>query len=119
MGRGGFVQVALRTGSPIIPVAVVGSEEIHPVMFDVKPLARLLGLPIAAVTPTFPWLGLAGMIPLPSKWLIAFGKPISVSRFGPEAANDPRLVLELTEEVRGWIQTTLRRLLSRRQTIFF
>jgi len=119
MGRGGFVQVALRTGSPIIPVAVVGSEEIHPVMFDVKPLARLLGLPIAPVTPTFPWLGLAGMIPLPSKWLIAFGKPISVSRFGPEAANDPRLVLELTEEVRGWIQTTLRRLLSRRQTIFF
>src|SRR6202049_2855702 len=119
MGRGGFVQVALRTGSPIIPVAVVGSEEIHPVMFDVKPLARLLGLPIAAVTPTFPWLGLAGMIPLPSKWLIAFGKPISVSRFGPEAANDPRLVLELTEEVRGWIQTTLRRLLSRGRTRFF
>jgi 1-acyl-sn-glycerol-3-phosphate acyltransferase len=119
MGRGGFVQIALRTGSPIIPVAVVGSEEIHPVMFDVKPLARLFGLPIAPVTPTFPWLGLAGLIPLPSKWLIEFGKPISVARFGPEAANDPRVVLELTEEVRGWIQGTLRRLLSRRQTIFF
>jgi 1-acyl-sn-glycerol-3-phosphate acyltransferase len=119
MGRGGFVQVALRTGSPIVPVAVVGSEEIHPVMLDVKPLARLLGLPLAPVTPTFPWLGLAGLIPLPSKWLIAFGKPISVSQFGPEAANDPRLVLELTEQVRGWIQGTLRRLLSRRQTIFF
>jgi 1-acyl-sn-glycerol-3-phosphate acyltransferase len=119
MGRGGFVQVALRTGSPIIPVAVVGSEEIHPVMFDVKPLARLLGLPIAPITPTFPWLGLAGMIPLPSKWLIAFGKPIPVSQFGPEAAEDPRLVLELTEEVRSWIQGALRRLLPRRQTIFF
>jgi 1-acyl-sn-glycerol-3-phosphate acyltransferase len=119
MGRGGFVQVALRTGSPIIPVAVVGSEEIHPVMFDVKPLARLFGLPIAPITPTFPWLGLAGLIPLPSKWFIAFGKPIRVSKHDPEAANDPRLVLELTEEVRSWIQNTLRRMVSRRQTIFF
>lgn len=119
LGRGGFVQVALRTGSPIIPVAVVGSEEIHPVMFDVRPLARLFGLPIAPVTPTFPWLGLAGLIPLPSKWLISFGPPIDVSQFGPDAANDARLVLELSEEVRGWIQGALHRLLARRRTIFF
>jgi hypothetical protein len=42
-----------------------------------------------------------------------------VSHFGPEAANDPRLVLELTEEVRSWVQGTLRSLLGRRQTIFF
>jgi hypothetical protein len=89
------------------------------VLFDVKPLARLFGLPIAPITPTFPWLGIAGMIPLPSKWLIAFGKPIAVSQFGPDAADDPRLVVELTEQVRSWIQTTLRRLRSRRQTIFF
>jgi len=119
LGRGGFVQVALRTGSPIIPVAVVGSEELHPVMFDLQPLARLLGLPIVPITPTFPWLGLAGLIPLPSKWFIAFGKPIDVSRFGSEGADDARLVLDLTEEVRGWIEGTLPRLLARRRTIFF
>ena len=119
LGRGGFVQVALRTGSPIIPVAVVGSEEIHPVIFDVQPLARLLGLPTAPLTPTFPWLGLGGLIPLPSKWLIAFGLPIDVSQFGPEAANDPRLVLELSEEIRGWIQRKLNQMLPRRTTIFF
>lgn len=119
LGRGGFVQVALATGSPIIPVAVVGSEETHPVLLDIQPLARLLGLPNAPVTPTFPLLGLAGLIPLPSKWFIAFGKPIEVSQFGPEAANDSRLVVELTKEVRGWIQGTLRRLRTRRRTIFF
>ena len=119
LGRGGFVQVALRTGSPIIPVAVVGSEEIHPVMFDLQPLARLVGLPTIPITPTFPWLGLAGLIPLPSKWFIAFGKPIDVSHYGPDAANDARLVLELSEEVRSWIQSTLHRLLARRRTIFF
>jgi len=119
MGRGGFVQVALRTGSPIIPVAVVGSEELHPVMLDLQPVARLFGLPTIPITPTFPWLGLAGLIPLPSKWFIAFGKPIEVAQFGPEAADDPRLVLELAEEVRDCIQGALRRLLPRRRTIFF
>src|SRR2546426_5998367 len=119
MGRGGFVQVALRTGSPIIPVAVVGSEELHPVIFDLQPVARLLGLPVMPITPTFPWLGLAGLLPLPSKWFIAFGKPIDVSHFGPDAAENPRLVLELTEQVREWIQGTLGQLLPRRRTIFF
>jgi 1-acyl-sn-glycerol-3-phosphate acyltransferase len=118
-GRGGFVQVALRTGAPIIPVAVVGSEEIHPVIADLQPLARLLGLPLVPITPTFPWLGIAGLIPLPSKWLIAFGEPIQVAHHGPGAAGDARLVLELTEQVREWIQSTVHRLLGRRQTIFF
>jgi 1-acyl-sn-glycerol-3-phosphate acyltransferase len=118
LGRGGFVQVALRTGSPIIPVAVVGSEEIHPVIADLQPLARLLGLPTLPITPTFPWLGIGGLIPLPSKWLIAFGRPIEVAQFGPGAAEDARLVLELSEQVREWIQSTVYQLLARRKTIF-
>jgi 1-acyl-sn-glycerol-3-phosphate acyltransferase len=119
LGRGGFVQVALRAGAPIIPVAVVGSEEIHPVIADLRPVARLLGLPMAPITPTFPWLGPAGLIPLPSKWFIAFGRPIDVAGYGPDAAGDARLVLELSEQVRQWIQSTSRRLLGKRKTIFF
>jgi len=119
LGRGGFVQVALRTGAPIIPVAVVGSEEIHPVIADLQPLARLFGLPTLPITPTFPWLGLGGLLPLPSKWFIAFGKPLEVKRHGPDAAGDARLVLELSEQVREWIQSTVYQLLPRRQTIFF
>jgi 1-acyl-sn-glycerol-3-phosphate acyltransferase len=119
LGRGGFVQVALRTGAPIVPVAVVGAEEVHPVILDARPIARLFGLPTAPITPTFPWLGLVGLLPLPSKWFIAFGKPIDVAHFGPDAATDPKLVLELSEEVREWIQDTLRQLLPRRRTIFF
>jgi 1-acyl-sn-glycerol-3-phosphate acyltransferase len=119
LGRGGFVQVALRTGAPIVPVAVVGAEEVHPVIFEARPLARFFGLPTAPVTPTFPWLGPLGLVPLPSKWFIAFGKPIDVSHFGPDAAENPRLVLELSEEVREWIQDTLGQLLPRRRTIFF
>jgi 1-acyl-sn-glycerol-3-phosphate acyltransferase len=119
LGRGGFVQVALRTGAPIIPVAVVGSEEVHPVVTDLRAVARLLRLPAAPLTPTFPWLGLAGLIPLPSKWFIAFGKPIETAHLGPDAALDARLVLEISEQVRESIQSALRRLLPRRRTIFF
>jgi len=117
-GRGGFVQVALRTGAPIIPVAVVGSEEVHPVLADLQPLARLLRLPNLPITPTFPLLGPVGLLPLPSKWFIAFGEPIDVSSFGAEAAGDARLVQEINEQVRAWIQAAVNELRPRRRTIF-
>jgi 1-acyl-sn-glycerol-3-phosphate acyltransferase len=106
-GRGGFVEIALLTGAPIVPVAVVGSEEIYPKLGDVPALGRLLGAPFFPLTPTFPWLGPLGAIPLPSKWRIEFCDPIDVSRYGPEAAEDRALVLELSERVRETIQRKL------------
>lgn len=118
-GRGGFVQVALRTGRPIVPVAVVGSEEIFPMIGNVKVLARLFGLPYFPVTWTFPWLGPLGMVPLPSKWLIQFGEPIDTSGYGPEAGDDPMLVFELTDRVRDTIQQMLYRNLMGRRSVFF
>ena len=118
-GRGGFMQVAMRTRSPIIPVAVVGSEEVHPVIFEVPVLADLFGIPAFPVTPTWPWLGLLGAVPLPSKWLIAFGEPIDLSGYSPAMASDPGLVLELSERVRSQIQARLFDLLPRRQTPFY
>lgn len=118
-GRGGFVEVALRTGRPIVPVAVVGSEEIYPMIGNIKVLARLFGLPYFPVTWTFPWLGALGAVPLPSKWLIEFGEPIDTSAFGPDAADDPMLVFELTDRVRDTIQQMLYRNLMGRRSIFF
>jgi len=118
-GRGGFVSAALRTGTPIVPTAIVGAEEIYPKIGDIKPLARLLGLPYVPVTPTFPWLGPAGLIPLPSKWYIAFGEPIDTSAYDPGAADDPMLVFNLTDQVRETIQDTLYRLLLQRRSVFF
>src|SRR6202030_1164052 len=75
-GRGGFVSAAWRTKAPIIPCSIVGSEEIYPMVADVKLLARLFGLPYFPITPLFPLAGPAGMVPLPSKWHIEFGEPI-------------------------------------------
>jgi 1-acyl-sn-glycerol-3-phosphate acyltransferase len=103
-GRGGFVEVALRSGAPIVPVAVVGSEEIYPKVGDVPPLARLIGAPFFPVTPTFPWLGPLGVVPLPSKWRIEFCDPIETAHYGADAAADRALVLELTERVRDTVQ---------------
>jgi 1-acyl-sn-glycerol-3-phosphate acyltransferase len=103
-GRGGFVELALRTGAPIVPVAVVGSEEIYPKLGESRVLARLTGAPYFPLTPTFPWLGVAGVVPLPSKWRIEFCEPIDLSHHGPEAADDRALVFELSEQVRATIQ---------------
>ncbi|HEX4789540.1 MAG TPA: lysophospholipid acyltransferase family protein [Actinospica sp.] len=118
-GRGGFVSAALRTGTPIIPTAIVGAEEIYPKIGDIKPLARLLGLPYVPVTPTFPWLGPLGLVPLPSKWYIVFGEPIETAGYDSAAADDPMLVFNLTDQVRESIQDTLYRVLLQRRSVFF
>jgi 1-acyl-sn-glycerol-3-phosphate acyltransferase len=118
-GRGGFVSAALRAQVPIVPCSIVGAEEIYPIIGNMKTLARLLGLPYVPVTPTFPWLGPLGAIPLPSKWLIEFGEPIPTDGYGLGAADDPMLVFNLTDQVRETIQHTLYRLLMARRSIFF
>jgi 1-acyl-sn-glycerol-3-phosphate acyltransferase len=116
-GRGGFVSAALRTGAPIVPVSIVGAEEIYPLIGDLKPLARLLGLPYFPVTPLFPLLGPLGMIPLPSKWLIEFGEPIDTVGLAANA-DDPMVVFNLADQVRETIQQTLYQVLLRRDGIF-
>jgi 1-acyl-sn-glycerol-3-phosphate acyltransferase len=117
-GRGGFVELALRTGAPIVPIAVVGSEEIYPKIGESKTIARLTGAPFFPVTPTFPWLGPLGAIPLPSKWRIEFCEPIDVSGYGPDAASDRALVFELSERIRETIQHRVYEQLVKRGSAF-
>ena len=117
-GRGGFVSAALRTQVPIIPLSVVGAEEIYPLVANLPSLARVLGLPYLPITPLFPWLGPLGMVPLPSKWLLEFGEPIRTDEFDAGAAEDPMLVFNVTDEVRETIQSTLYSLLMQRQSVF-
>jgi 1-acyl-sn-glycerol-3-phosphate acyltransferase len=103
-GRGGFVEIALRTGAPIVPVAVVGSEEIYPKVGESRRLARVTGLPFFPLTPTFPVLGPLGAVPLPVKWRIEFCEPIETAGLVPEAREDRGVALELAEHVRETIQ---------------
>ncbi len=118
-GRGGFVAAALSAQVPIVPCSVVGAEEIAPILGNMSTVARLLGLPYAPITPTFPLLGPLGLIPLPSKWVIEFGAPITTEGHGPGAADDPMLVFDLTDQVRETIQQTLYTLLMQRRSVFF
>jgi 1-acyl-sn-glycerol-3-phosphate acyltransferase len=117
-GRGGFVEVALRTGSPIVPVAVIGSEEIYPKLAESRALARIIGAPFVPITPTFPVLGPLGLVPLPSKWRIEFCEPIDLSEHPPDAADDRALVFELSELVRETIQQKLYENLVKRGSAF-
>lgn len=117
-GRGGFVSAALRTGVPIIPLSVVGAEEIYPLVGNVPSLARLLGVPYIPITPFFPWLGPLGMVPLPSKWILEFGEPIRTDSYDAAEAEDPMLVFNVTDQVRETIQHTLFDLLRERDGVF-
>ncbi len=118
-GRGGFVRLALRTGAPIVPCAVVGAEEIHPVVAKADWVGRPFGLPYFPITPTFPALGPLGVIPLPTKWSIDFTDPLPTGTYGPEAAEDPILVNRLSEQVRSTIQGMIDRRLARRRSVWF
>lgn len=118
-GRGGFVAAALRAGVPIVPCSIVGAEETYPMLGNAASLAKLLGMPYFPLTPTFPWLGLLGMVPLPSKWIIEFGEPVRTDELGAGAGEDPMTVFALTDEIRQTIQESLYRILATRDSAFF
>lgn len=107
-GRGGFVKLALRTRTPLIPTAVLGAEESMPILATLP--ASALGLPVLPLTPS--------LLPLPAKWTVAFLAPIDLSKYGPDDAQDLALVQRLTEEVRAAIHGGLERLRAARHSIF-
>src|SRR5262249_24561069 len=90
--RGGLLRVAVESGVPIVPVAVIGAEETQPVVWRVERLGRLLGLPAVPVTPV--------LVPLPTKWTIHVGEPLDP----PVRASDPRTPRGLRARVREPVQ---------------
>jgi 1-acyl-sn-glycerol-3-phosphate acyltransferase len=113
-GRGGFVRLARQAQVPIVPVAIVGAEEIHPLIGKMTKLARPLGLPYIPITPTFPFLGPLGLLPVPTKWTIKVGEPVAVPP--PGSAEDS---LEVAETVRRRVDRMIADLLVRRRSIIF
>jgi 1-acyl-sn-glycerol-3-phosphate acyltransferase len=106
-GRGGFVKLALRTGAPIIPVAIVGSEETSPLLGRIP--VSFLGVPYVPLT---------SPMPLPARWTLRFGEPIGVEGLGPDAADDLAEVTRLTERTREAIMGMLQALLRERRSVF-
>jgi 1-acyl-sn-glycerol-3-phosphate acyltransferase len=117
-GRGGFVKLAIRTRSPLLPVAVVGAEEIYPVIAKFDSLGKIFNLPTIPIVLNMILLGPFGFIPFPSKWYIKFGKIIDVSEYPPEAAEDDILVNQISQEVRTRIEDMITELLAKRKSIW-
>jgi 1-acyl-sn-glycerol-3-phosphate acyltransferase len=117
-GRGGFAATAIRAGVPLIPCAIIGAEEIYPMIGNAKQVAELLRLPYFPITPLFPWLGPVGMVPLPSRWIIEFCPPVPTNGYEPGDETDPRAIADLSGRVRGTIQRELDDLLDERGPAF-
>lgn len=116
-GRGGFAATAIRAGAPIVPCSVVGAEETYPKIADIEPLAKVFGLPYFPLTPFFPHFGPLGLVPLPTKWRIDFGKPIPTDVYQAESV-DEEAKSALADCVRDTIQQTLDSMLARRHNVF-
>jgi len=112
----GFMRLALETQTPIVPVAVVGSEEQAIALANVRPLARLLGMPAFPITLTWPWLGLLGVLPLPVKYRIFFGEPM---RFEGNANDEDEVIGQKVEQVKQRIAAMLADGLAARRSLFW
>jgi len=113
----GFARLALALDVPIVPIAVVGAEEIYPLVGRAEGVGRLLGAPYLPLTPFFPLLGPLGAIPLPTKWFIRFGRPVRLTA----TETEPRLARARREamRIRRTVQAMVTRLRRRRQSVFF
>jgi 1-acyl-sn-glycerol-3-phosphate acyltransferase len=112
----GFMRLALATGTPIVPVAVVGSEEQAPAIANFTALGRLLGMPAFPITLTFPLLGPLGLLPLPVKYRITFGPPM---RFEGDPDDEETVIGRKVQKVVDTIQHMLDDGLRSRPGIFF
>ncbi len=118
-GRGGFVEAAMRGRAQLVPVCVVGAEEAAPIFMQSKAMQRLTGLLYFPITPTFPWLGPAGMLGyLPAKFKIRFLEPIDTTKMGNDPADDKALVQTVAQEVRARIQEGLHDMLGKRRSVW-
>lgn len=109
----GFVRLALRHGACVVPVAVVGAEEIYPLVAKAQSIGKMIGVPYVPITPFFPLLGPLGMIPLPSKWMIRFGKPVEIN-LPARCASEGLAIRALADQMRGRVQRMVRALLRER-----
>jgi len=113
----GFARLALALDVPIVPVAVVGAEEIYPVVGRAEGVGRFFGVPYVPVTPFFPLLGVLGVLPLPTKWFIRFGKPIRL--VAEEGEVRWQRARHEAMRLRRTIQSMVVRLKRRRRSVFF
>lgn len=111
----GFMRLALETKTPIVPFGVIGAEEQAPALLNLRGLARAFKMPAFPVTPTFPMLGPAGLLPLPTRYRLYFGTPMTFEGAGNE---EDEVVRRHIGQVKAAIDQLLRRGLQEREGVF-
>jgi 1-acyl-sn-glycerol-3-phosphate acyltransferase len=118
-GRGGFAQIAMRTGVPIVPIAIVGAEETMPVIARFPNLADRLRVPNVALTLNTILLGAPGLVTwLPAKFRIRILEPVSVE-LPATACEQRRQAITAAEDTRAGIQRALDDMLRERTSIWY
>jgi 1-acyl-sn-glycerol-3-phosphate acyltransferase len=119
-GRGGFVQIAMRAGVPIIPLAIVGNEETMPIVFKIPALAKALGLPYAPITANMLALGpLGALVPFPAKMRIRVLDPVDLDVLPDQPRYSRSRIMDTSEDIRHAIQAELYDMLRHRQSVWF
>ena len=119
-GRGGFVEIAMRAGVPVVPIAVVGSEEAMPVMFRLPTLARALGVPYVPITANLLAMGPAGVfVPFPAKFKLRVLDPVSFDVPPDQERYSKSKIMDESERIRGYIQEAVYDMLRDRRSIWF
>lgn len=118
-GRGGFVEIAMRAGVPIIPIAVVGAEESMPIVWKSRRLAKLIGLPYFPITANMLLLGPLGLVTyFPAKFRIRVLPPIHFDESPDQERYSRSRVMDASELVRRQIQDALYDMLRTRKSIW-
>jgi 1-acyl-sn-glycerol-3-phosphate acyltransferase len=119
-GRGGFVEIAMRAGVPVIPIAVVGSEEAMPVVFRLPTLARALGVPYVPVTANLLALGpLGAVLPFPAKFKLRVLDPVRFDVPSDQERYSKSRIMEESERIRTQLQEAVYDMLRDRRSVWF
>ena len=120
-GRGGFVEIAMRAGVPIVPIAVVGAEESMPILFKVPAISKALGIPYAPVTANHLLFGplLGSVVYLPAKFKLRVLDPISFDVPPDQERYSKSRIMDEAEAIRVKLQETLYDMLRTRQSVWF
>ena len=119
-GRGGFVEIAMRSGVPVIPIAVMGAEESMPTVFRMPSVAKMLGLPYAPITANMLALGPLGLLGyFPAKFKLRVLDPVSFDVPAGQERYSQSRVMDESEAIRDRIQAALYDMLRNRRSVWF
>ncbi|MBI2710896.1 MAG: acyltransferase family protein [Actinobacteria bacterium] len=119
-GRGGFVEIAMRAGVPIVPIAVVGAEESMPTLVRIPALAKLLRTPYFPITANLLAFGpLGAAVYFPAKFKLRVLEPVTFDVPPGQARYSRSRIMEESEGIRQRIQEALYDMLCQRRSVWF